>query len=42
MGTEDHQDITDVLTAVQVIGRVRPSDPEAPNEEAATPAAAAT
>ena len=42
VGTEDHQDITDVLTAVQVIGRVRPSDPEAPNEEAATPAAAAT
>ena len=42
VGTEDHQDIIDVLTAVQVIGRVRPSDPEAPNEEAATPAAAAT
>ena len=42
MGTEDHQDITDVLTAVQVIGRVRLSDPEAPNKEAATPAAAAT
>ena len=42
MGTEDHQDITDVLTAVQVIGRVRPSDPEVPNEEAATPVAAAT
>ena len=42
MGTEDHQDITDVLTAVQVIGRVRPPDPEAPNEEAATTAAAAT
>ena len=42
VGTEDHQDITDVLTAVQVIGRVRPPDPEAPNEEAATTAAAAT
>ena len=42
MGTEDHQDITDVLTAVQVIGCVRPSDPEAPNEEVATLAAAAT
>ena len=42
VGTEDHKDITDVLTAVQVIGRVQPPDPEAPNEEAATPAAAAT
>ena len=42
VGTEDHQDITDVLTAVQVIGRVRPPDPEAPNEEAATTAAVAT
>ena len=36
MSTEDHQDITDVLTAVQVIGRVQPLDPKAPNEEAAT------
>uniref|UniRef100_A0A7N2MG49 Uncharacterized protein n=1 Tax=Quercus lobata TaxID=97700 RepID=A0A7N2MG49_QUELO len=42
VGTEDHQDIIDVLTAVQAIGRVRPRDPEVPNEEAATPAAAAT
>ena len=42
VGTEDHQDITDVLTAVQVIGRIRPPDPEAPNEEAATLTAAAT
>ena len=42
MATEDHQDITDVLRAVQVIGHVRPLDPKAPNEEAATPAAAAT
>ena len=42
VGTEDHQDITDVLTAVQVIGRVRLPDLEAPNEEAATLAAAAT
>ena len=42
VGMEDHQDITDVLTAVQVIGRIRPPDPEAPNEEAATLTAAAT
>ena len=42
VGTEDHQDIIDVLTVVQVIGHVRPPDPEASNEEAATPAAAAT
>ena len=42
VGTEDHQDITDVLIAVQVIGRVWPLDPKAPNKEAATPAAAAT
>ena len=42
MGTEDHQDITDVLIAVQVIGHVRPPDPEAPNEEAVTTVAVAT
>ena len=42
VGTEDHQDITDVLIAVQAIGRVRPPDPKVPNEEAATLAAAAT
>ncbi|KAK9997026.1 hypothetical protein SO802_021712 [Lithocarpus litseifolius] len=42
VGTEDHKDIIDVLQAVQEIGRVQPPDPEAPNEEAATPAAAAT
>ena len=42
MGTKDHQDIIDVLTAVQAIGCVRPPDPEVPNEEAATPAEAAT
>uniref|UniRef100_A0A7N2KR31 Uncharacterized protein n=1 Tax=Quercus lobata TaxID=97700 RepID=A0A7N2KR31_QUELO len=42
VGTEDHQDIIDVLTAVQAIGRVQPRDPEVLNEEAATPAAAAT
>ncbi|XP_075662656.1 uncharacterized protein LOC142632124 isoform X2 [Castanea sativa] len=42
VGTEDHKDITDVLNAVQEIGRVQPPIPEAPNEEAATPAAAPT
>ncbi|XP_075674774.1 serine/threonine-protein phosphatase 7 long form homolog [Castanea sativa] len=42
VGTEDHKDITDVLKAVQEIGRVQPPIPEAPNEEAATPAAAPT
>ncbi|XP_075658619.1 uncharacterized protein LOC142628393 [Castanea sativa] len=42
VGTEDHKDITDVLNAVQKIGRVQPPIPEAPNEEAATPAAAPT
>ena len=36
VGTEDHQDITDDLTAVQVIGHVQPLDPKAPDEEAAT------
>ncbi|KAL0007484.1 hypothetical protein SO802_008986 [Lithocarpus litseifolius] len=40
VGTEDHKDIIDVLTAVHEIGRVQPPIPEAPNEEAATPAAA--
>ena len=40
MGTEDHKDIIDVLNAMQEIGRVRPLDLEAPNEDAATPAAA--
>ncbi|KAL0010015.1 hypothetical protein SO802_005123 [Lithocarpus litseifolius] len=42
VGTEDHKDITDVLKAVQEIGRVQPPIPEASNEEATTPAAAAT
>ncbi|XP_075634920.1 uncharacterized protein LOC142607354 [Castanea sativa] len=42
VGTEDHKDIIDVLKAVQEIGRVQPPIPEAPNEEAATPAAAPT
>ncbi|KAK9986427.1 hypothetical protein SO802_031378 [Lithocarpus litseifolius] len=42
MGTKDHKDITDVLKAVHEIGRVQPPIPEAPNEEAATPAAAPT
>ena len=38
MGTEDYKDITEVLTAVHAIERVQPPIPEAPNEEAATPA----
>ena len=42
MGTEDHKDITDVLKAVQEIGRIQLLDPKAPNEDAATPAVAAT
>ena len=42
MGTEDHKDITDVLTAVHEIDRVQPPIPEAPNEEAATPAGPST
>ncbi|KAF3963547.1 hypothetical protein CMV_012072 [Castanea mollissima] len=42
VGTEDHKDITDVLKAMQEIGRVQPPIPEAPNEEAATPSAAPT
>nr|POE80526.1 hypothetical protein CFP56_04884 [Quercus suber] len=42
VGMEDHKDITDVLKAVHKIGRVQPPIPEAPNEEAATPTAAAT
>ncbi|KAF3951833.1 hypothetical protein CMV_022558 [Castanea mollissima] len=42
VGTEDHRDITDVLNAVQEIGRVQAPIPEAPNEEAATPAATPT
>ena len=42
VGAEDHKDIIDVLNAVQEIGRVQPSDPEASNKDVATPAAAAT
>ena len=42
VGTEAHNDIINVLEAVHEIGRVRPREPEAPNEEAATPAAAPT
>ena len=42
VGTEDHKDITDVLKAVQEIGRIQPLDPEALNEDVATPATAAT
>ncbi|XP_030924948.1 uncharacterized protein LOC115951976 [Quercus lobata] len=38
VATKDHQDITDVLTAVQAIGSVRSPDPEVLNKEAATPA----
>ncbi|XP_065628827.1 serine/threonine-protein phosphatase 7 long form homolog [Quercus suber] len=38
VGTEEHEDITDVLTAVHRIDRVQPPIPEAPNEDAATPA----
>nr|POE78174.1 serine/threonine-protein phosphatase 7 long form like [Quercus suber] len=37
VGTEEHEDITDVLTAVHRIDRVQPPIPEAPNEDAATP-----
>ena len=40
VGTEDHKDITDVLTAVHEINRV--NIPEAPNEEAATPGGLST
>ncbi|KAF3961442.1 hypothetical protein CMV_013932 [Castanea mollissima] len=42
VGTKDHKDITDVLKAVQEIGRVQPPIPKALNEEAATPMAAPT
>ncbi|KAK9998988.1 hypothetical protein SO802_018591 [Lithocarpus litseifolius] len=42
MDTEDYKDITDVLKAVKEIDCVQPPIPEALNEEAATPAAAAT
>ena len=42
VGTEDHKDIIDVLEAVHEIGRGRPREPEAPNKEAATPAAVPT
>ena len=42
MGTEDHKDITDVLTAVHLLDCVQPPIPEGPNEEAATPAGPST
>uniref|UniRef100_A0A7N2LWC9 RRM domain-containing protein n=1 Tax=Quercus lobata TaxID=97700 RepID=A0A7N2LWC9_QUELO len=42
VGTEDYKDIIDVLEAVHEIGRVQPPEPEAPNEEAATPVATPT
>ncbi|XP_030941528.1 protein MAIN-LIKE 1-like [Quercus lobata] len=37
VGTEDHKDIIDVLTAVHEIDRVQPPIPEAPNEEQKPP-----
>ncbi|XP_030924492.1 serine/threonine-protein phosphatase 7 long form homolog [Quercus lobata] len=42
VGMEEHNDIINELEAVHEIGRVRPREPEAPNEEAATPVAAPT
>uniref|UniRef100_A0A7N2RB12 CRAL-TRIO domain-containing protein n=1 Tax=Quercus lobata TaxID=97700 RepID=A0A7N2RB12_QUELO len=42
VGTEDHNDITEVLTAVQAMTRVQPPNPEAPIEEAAMPAGPST
>ena len=42
VGTEDHTDITDVLTAVHLLDCVQPPIPEGPNEEAATPASPST
>ncbi|KAK7839391.1 hypothetical protein CFP56_018059 [Quercus suber] len=42
VGTEEHTDINDVLTAVHHIDRVQPPIPEAPNEEAASPAGLST
>ncbi|XP_075664281.1 uncharacterized protein LOC142633904 [Castanea sativa] len=42
VGTEDHKDITEVLTAVHAIERVQPPIPEALNEEAATPTGPST
>ncbi|XP_030949704.1 serine/threonine-protein phosphatase 7 long form homolog [Quercus lobata] len=42
VGTEDHNDITEVLTAVQAMTRVQPPIPEAPIEEAAMPTGLST
>ncbi|KAK7839237.1 hypothetical protein CFP56_018207, partial [Quercus suber] len=42
VGTEEHTDINDVLTVVHHIDRVQPPIPEAPNEEAASPAGPST
>ncbi|KAF3957633.1 hypothetical protein CMV_017375 [Castanea mollissima] len=42
VGTEDHKDITEVLTAVHAIERVQPPIPEAPNEEVPTPTGPST
>ena len=39
---EDHNDITEVLTAVHAMTRVQPPIPEAPIEEAATPTGPST
>ena len=42
MGTEDHNDITEVLMAVHAMTRVQPLIPEAPLEDVATPAGPST
>ena len=42
MGTEDHNDITEVLTAVQAMTRVQPPIPEALIEEVTTPTSPST
>ena len=42
VGMEDHNDITEVLTAVQAMTRVQPPIPEALIEEVATPASPST
>ena len=42
MGTDDHNDITEVLTASQAMTRVQPLIPEAPIEEVAMPTGTTT
>ena len=42
VGMEDHNDITEVLTAVQAMTHVQPPIPEALIEEVATPASPST